>query len=182
MKIKILSIIIITTIISSCGFNNKSKTKLDFFNQLSHYCGKTYEGKTVFPDDPSDDFAGKKLVMHLKECSDNEIRVPFAVGENTSRTWIISKTNKGLLLKHDHRHADGTPDELTMYGGFEEKNLSTTNMKASFAADGETAEMLPEAKTNVWTLIIDKQNKQFIYSLTRHGKPRYKAVFSMNSN
>ncbi len=179
MKIKILSIILITTIICSCGFNNKSKTKLDFFNQLSQYCGKTFEGETVFPDDPSDDFAGKKLVMHIKECSDNEIRVPFAVGKNTSRTWIIRKTNKGLLLKHDHRHADGTPDELTMYGGYED-DLCSYN-QVNFAADEETATMLPEAKTNVWTLTIDEDNKQFIYSLKRHDKPRYKAVFYINN-
>ncbi|MFK8011697.1 MAG: hypothetical protein AB8B80_06625 [Marinicellaceae bacterium] len=182
MKIKILSIILITTIVYSCGLKKKFKSKLDFLNNLGQYCGQTFEGQTVFPDDPSDDFAGKKLVMHIKECSENEIRVPFAVGENTSRTWIISRTNKGLLLKHDHRHADGTPDELTMYGGFEDKNLTTTNMKASFAADEETAEMLPEAKTNVWTLTIDKENNQFIYSLKRHDKPRYEAVFSMKSN
>jgi hypothetical protein len=24
---------------------------------------------------------------------------------------------EGLQLKHDHRHEDGTPDEVTMYGG-----------------------------------------------------------------
>ncbi len=181
MKIKIFSIVIIATLLASCGFKNKFKTNLDFLNNFGQYCGQSFEGKTVFPDDPGHDFAGKKLIMNVAECSENEIRVPFQVGENTSRTWIISRTDKGLLLKHDHRHADGTPDELTMYGGFEDKNLSTTNMKASFAADDETAEMLPEAKTNVWTLTFDKANSQFIYSLTRHGKLRYKAIFDLSN-
>ena len=177
MKINLFSVFIIFTFLTSC--EHKSKTKLDFLYNFGQYCGQTFEGKTIFPDDPGDDFAGKKLIMKVEKCTKNEIRVPFQVGENTSRTWIISRTNNGLLLKHDHRHADGTPDELTMYGGYENKNLSNTNMTASFAADDATAKMLPEAKTNVWTMSFDEQNKQFIYSLTRHDKPRYKAIFDM---
>ena len=157
----------------SCGH----KTSHGFLNHFSQYCGQSFEGKTVFPDDPGHDFAGKKLIMNIADCSDTEIRVPFQVGENTSRTWVISQTNKGLLLKHDHRHADGTPDELTMYGGYEDE--SSTALKVSFAADEDTAIMLPEAKTNVWTLSFDEDNKQFTYSLTRHSKPRYEAVFDL---
>ena len=175
MKIQNLTLIILITLLISC--DNK-RTNLDFFNYFGQYCGKTFEGKTVFPDDPGHDFAGKKLIMNVAECSENEIRVPFQVGENTSRTWIISRTSKGLLLKHDHRHADGTPDELTMYGGYEDDY--STSFKVNFVADEDTAIMLPEAKTNVWTLSFDEQNKQFIYSLTRHNKPRYKAIFDLS--
>lgn len=174
MKTNTFTVLILATLLASCVH----KTTPDFFNHFSQYCGQSFEGRTVFPDDPGDDFAGKKLVMNVAECSDTEIRVPFQVGENTSRTWIISRTNKGLLLKHDHRHADGTPDEITMYGGYEDE--LSTNFKVNFVADKATATMLPEAKTNVWTLSFDEQNKQFIYSLTRHDKPRYKAIFDIS--
>ena len=175
MKIKLLNIFLISTLVASCGH----KTTPDFFNTFSQYCGQNFEGKTVFPDDPGHDFAGKKLIMNVAECTDKEIRVPFQVGKNTSRTWVITRTNKGLLLKHDHRHDDGTPDELTMYGGYEDK-LSTV-LKVNFAADEATAIMLPEAKTNVWTLSFDEQKNQFIYSLSRHNKPRYEAIFDMSN-
>lgn len=171
---KLLTTLIFTALLASCSH----KTSHGFFNQFSQYCGQSFEGKSVFPDDPGVDFAGKKLIMHVAECSDSEIRVPFKVGENTSRTWVISQTNKGLLLKHDHRHADGTPDKITMYGGY--ANAQSTALVANFEADKDTASMLPEAKTNVWTLSFDNQNKQFIYSLQRHNKPRYKAVFDIS--
>ena len=67
------------------------------------------------------DFAGIAMVMHVRECSRDRIAVPFHVeagGEwDRSRTWLISRTETGLRLKHDHRHEDGTSDAVTMYGG-----------------------------------------------------------------
>lgn len=153
------------------------KTESSFFKNLSQHCGKIYYGKTVYPDDPGHDFAGKVLVMHVKECSDTEIRVPFKVGEDTSRTWIFTKTDKGLLLKHDHRHADGTPDEVTMYGGY--ANALSTATQNNFAADAHTEQLLPKAATNVWSLSFDDDKKLFTYYLERHNEPRYKAVFDL---
>lgn len=149
----------------------------DFFNLMSKHCGKTYIGKTVFPDDPNHDFAGKRLEMHVRDCTANEIRIPFKVGQDTSRTWIISKTDKGLLFKHDHRHKDGTPDEITMYGGY--ANAEGQKHTQSFPADEYTAKLIPAAKTNVWHLTFDRENKKFIYYLERHQKSRYKAEFEL---
>lgn len=171
--LKFLTVLIFATLLVSC----KHKPVNYFFNEFSQYCGQSFEGKTVFPDNPGKEFVDKKLIMYVEECTDKEIRVPFKVGENTSRTWIISRTNYGLLLKHDHRHTDGTPDKITMYGGY--ANAQNTTLKVSFEADSATVKMLPEAQTNVWTLSFNKKQKQFIYSLKRHDKPRYKAVFDI---
>ena len=55
--------------------------------------------------------------MHVRKCSDSSLEVPFHVGKDASRTWIITKTGSGLSLKHDHRHKDGSHDVSTMYGG-----------------------------------------------------------------
>lgn len=49
----------------------------------------------------------------------------------------------------------------------------------SFPADAETTELIPEAATNVWTLQIDPEKKQFVYYLERQKKPRYKAWFNL---
>ena len=164
-------------ILIACDFAFAENSQVTFFNQISTFCGKTFLGETVFPDDPKHSFAGKKLVMHVKTCSENEIRIPFKVGEDTSRTWILSKTPQGLLFKHDHRHADGTPHKLTMYGGYA-NDLGNHNQQF-FPADKQTHQLVPEGKTNVWSLIIDPINKRFIYDLKRHNKPRYQAHFSI---
>ncbi len=169
-----ITIIVLSLTLISC----KHKINNGFFDNLAKHCGQTYTGQSVFPADPNDSFAGKKLIMEITECSDIEIRVPFKVGEDASRTWIITKTNKGLLLKHDHRHEDGTPDKINMYGGYADDK--STSISHSFIADSHTITILPEAKTNVWTLNFDNEKNQFIYYLERHDEPRFKAVFDMN--
>ncbi|MCW8877330.1 MAG: hypothetical protein OQK04_12720 [Kangiellaceae bacterium] len=163
----------------SLSLNAKgSEPKLGLYDSLKQLCGKSYTGKTVFPEDPNHSFAGKLLTMTISSCTDSEIRIPFQVGEDKSRTWIISKTPKGLLFKHDHRHKDGTPDEITMYGGYASSNGNRAQI--SFPADEYTAHLIPAAKTNVWTLSLDKDNKTFTYYLERNEKPRYKAIFNLN--
>src|SRR5690606_8375018 len=91
-----------------------------FMASLAPLCGKAFAGKVV-ADTPAptgpDAFAGKPLVMHVRECSADEIRIPFHVGDDRSRTWVLTPTDIGLRLKHDHRHEDGSDDAITMYGG-----------------------------------------------------------------
>ena len=85
-----------------------------FFDRVKSMCGARFEGDSVFPEDPGDAFRGQLLVALIETCGDDEIRIPFLVGPDTSRTWVLKRTAKGLQLKHDHRHADGTPDEVTL--------------------------------------------------------------------
>lgn len=148
-----------------------------FFNNLKIVCGKSFTGKTIFPDDPNHVFAGKHLIIQVASCTDAEIRIPFKVGEDTSRTWILTKLDNRLLLKHDHRHEDGTPDEITMYGGY--ANEKGTDLSQSFMADEETKRLVPAGKTNVWTISFDKTQNHLFYYLERNDKPRYKAVFDL---
>jgi hypothetical protein len=148
-----------------------------FFANLKKLCGQQFEGETKFPQDPQHPLVGKKLIMKVASCTGNELRIPFQVGEDKSRTWILTLTKKGLLFKHDHRHEDGTPDEITMYGGWAAGGGTAHSQK--FPADADTAKLIPEAVTNVWKLEINPETRQFTYSLERHGKPRYEAVFSL---
>ena len=154
---------------------NARKTQKLFFENVKKLCGERFEGVTEFPQDPKHDFAGKKLVIHVETCTEGEIRIPFRVGEDRSRTWILRLSDEGLLLKHDHRHADGTPDEVTMYGGWATEG---DDLRQRFAADAETAKLIPEAATNVWTIELDPESGSLTYALERHGQPRYKAVFN----
>lgn len=158
----------------SNGPNGGSSSQDAFFQTLSQLCGARFEGQATFPGDPNDPFAGKLLVAEVSMCQPDEIRIPFAVGEDRSRTWILKRGTEGLSLKHDHRHADGTPDTITMYGGWAIEGGSAHSQ--SFAADEHTAELIPEAVTNVWTLSFDPDKNTLTYDLKRHGKPRFKAV------
>jgi len=169
---------LMTMILMIAGNAYANQSSQQFFDNMKQLCGQTKVGKSVFPANKDDSFYGKKLVMKVKSCSDNEIRIPFSVGEDHSRTWILTLTDKGLLFKHDHRHEDGTPDDLTMYGGYSDNN--GTDFSQYFPADEATKVLVPKGKSNVWYLTIDQEKQQFIYYLERHSKPRFKAVFDLN--
>lgn len=186
MKIfkSILFVVIITAMLMACAPEQTAETpepiraEVAFFNEMAERCGSVYYGESVYPDDPEHVLYGAALKMTIASCTETEIRIPFQADENTSRTWVLTLSDEGLLFKHDHRHEDGTPEDLTNYGGWAREGGSATKME--FPADDETAEMLPEAVTNVWSFEIDEVNGQFIYYLERHDLPRYKAVFSLN--
>ena len=146
-----------------------------FFGKVRELCGQRFEGETEFPPDETHPLAGKKLVITFEQCGENEIRIPLHAGEDKSRTWILTLRGDRLLLKHDHRHPDGTPDKVTMYGGWAREGDAR---RQRFAADEETAKLIPEAATNVWTIELDAASGRLTYALERHDQPRYKAVFS----
>ena len=148
-----------------------------FFENLAKLCGEKFGGATEFPREADHPLVGKKLTINPGPCSATEIRIPLRAGDDTSRTWIITLGAEGLLLKHDHRHPDGSPDKVTMYGG--PAVAAGTPYRQRFAADAATAQMLPEAATNVWTLEIGPAKQQLVYALERHNQPRYRAVFSL---
>jgi len=156
---------------------NKFNEQTMFFKRLTQLCGNSYIGETIYPNVPTDPFVGVKLAIDFKQCNDTEIRVPFQVGDDTSRTWIITQTEKGLLLKHDHRHKDGTPDKVTMYGGYADSQGSLNEQ--SFRADEQTVSLIPAAKTNVWKLSLNKDTNTLTYYLERNSSKRYKAVFDL---
>ena len=143
-----------------------------FFNSIAAHCGKAFEGKvTVDNATGPSSFADKKLVMHVRKCNDRELQVPFHVGDDASRTWIITKTGSGLSLKHDHRHKDGSDDVSTMYGGHT-LDAGFANMQ-SFPADQYSKELfvsqgIPQSVGNTWQMYIYPE--QFTYRLIRQGR------------
>ena len=173
----IVCLLLIVSVTSALFAHSEADSQKVFFANLKKLCGQQFEGETRFPQDPQHPLVGKKLLMSVASCTESELRIPFQVGEDKSRTWILTLTDKGLLFKHDHRHEDGTPDKITMYGGW--AAVDGTAHAQRFPADAETAKLIPEAVTNVWKLEINPETRQFTYSLERHGKPRYEAVFSL---
>ena len=146
-------VFLISSIISQVFAQEKTLSR-QFWETLSSHCGKAYEGKLVSPDsDPR--FAGK-LVMHVRSCEDGRLRIPFFVGDDLSRTWVLTMDEQQLIqLKHDHRHADGSENAVTQYGG---KATNTgSDSTQFFPADSFTAGMLPAAVGNVCGLRLTKR-------------------------
>ncbi len=141
-----------------------------FFTAIKQYCGKAFEGKVTVDNQPSAAFDAK-LVMFVRNCDQIELQIPFYVGDNASRTWIIKKTGSGLSLKHDHRHKDGTDDAVTMYGGHTQG--AGYNQIQSFPVDQYSKELfaqqgLPQSITNTWQIYIYPD--MFSYRLVREGR------------
>ncbi|TNF40124.1 MAG: hypothetical protein EP311_09510 [Cytophagales bacterium] len=135
-----------------------------FWKNLSAHCGKAYEGKLISPE--SDSRFNGRLIMHVRSCEEGKIRIPFFVGEDRSRTWVLTQEDNGLIqLKHDHRHEDGKEDRVTQYGGKASNTGSATTQ--FFPADQFTANLLPAAVGNVWWITLD--DTSFTYNLRRLG-------------
>ena len=141
-----------------------------FFNQLKALCGKAFAGNIAVDNPPAPGFEGA-LIMHVRKCTDQQLHIPFHVADDHSRTWIISKTGSGLTLKHDHRNADGSHDEQTMYGG-QTLDAGWANVQ-SFPANQYSKELfsargIPQSNTNIWQMFIYPE--KFSYRLIREGR------------
>jgi hypothetical protein len=141
-----------------------------FFSSIAKHCGKAFEGKVSVDNQPSPAFDAK-LVMFVRYCDQVELQIPFYVGDNASRTWIIKKTGSGLSLKHDHRHKDGSDDPVTMYGGHTQD--AGYNQIQSFPVDQYSKELfaeqgLPQSITNTWQIYVYPDT--FSYRLVREGR------------
>lgn len=139
---------------------------------LRAYCGQAFEGRVVTTDAADADMRGQRLVMHVRDCSDDVIRIPFHVGADRSRTWVISRTAEGVRLKHDHRHEDGSEDVRTQYGG--DSAAPGTATRQDFPADQYSKDLfrrenIPVSIDNVWTVEI-LPGRTYAYQLQRPNR------------
>ncbi len=151
-----------------------------FWNNLQKLCGQAFSGAIVADTSPSPDFTGKSMVMHVRSCAKDRIRIPFFVGEDKSRTWVLTRKGNRIELKHDHRHKDGEPDSVTMYGGTSTNTGMAT--RQFFPADDETVRVVappagnaPSAAANVWWIDL-VPGEYFVYNLRRLGSDRLFSV------
>ncbi|HEX6309985.1 MAG TPA: hypothetical protein VFZ69_17565 [Longimicrobiales bacterium] len=178
------AVVLSAGILASCvgdtpGARTAAMAQDTFWSALQDLCGSAHEG-TVIEAPPGDTtFAGKQLVMHVRSCTDDTVRIPFHVGADRSRTWVVSRSGGALVLKHDHRHEDGAEDEITQYGGTAREG--GTGSAQEFPADSFTATLIPAAARNVWTLEVDPGSR-FAYALRREGTDRrFRLEFDLSS-
>lgn len=202
---RLLTVLAVSTLLAACGDNDpvasgdngaptgvaeeQSPQEL-FMARLREHCGRAYEGRIVANEPPMDDdpFEDARLVMHVRECSDGELKIPFHVGDDHSRTWVITRVAQGvegmegLRLKHDHRHEDGTDDDITMYGG--DTANAGTPMRQEFPVDQESRDMFEAADmqvsmSNTWAMEIEA-NERFLYELSRPEGRLFQVEFDLS--
>src|SRR5688500_8737103 len=151
MMPRTIAVFLLLFLLSAC----RTSTPADsLWSALQPLCGKAFEGRVVEGTEPSDAaFREQRLVMHVRECSANEIRIPLHAGENRSRSWVLTRTAGGVRLKHDQRHEDGSEDRITQYGG--DTRTITNPLARDFSADDCTAKRSPTAATNIWTVAVE---------------------------
>lgn len=135
-----------------------------FFDGLRTLCGRAHEGTAIHVPATDEAFTGHRLVMHVSECSDTVIRIPFHVGDDRSRTWVLRPVAAGLELKHIHRHEDGTESSNTNYGGT--TSARGTPHRQEFPADGVSVAAVP-ARATQWWYLEHYPGQRFTYGLFR---------------
>lgn len=143
-----------------------------FFTQMSTLCGKSFNGKLAGGDDSDASFATAKMQAVVRTCTDREIQISFDVDEDRSRTWIITRTDSGLRLKHRHMLKDGTEDPVSQYGG--DTAQQGTALRQEFPVDAYSKTMFTKeghtvSNTNVWALEIDP-GQTLTYELARPNR------------
>lgn len=142
-----------------------------FMARLNELCGQRFEGRIVSTDAADADMASQRLIMYVRDCSPAEVRIPFQVGEDSSRTWIVTSIEQGLRLKHDHRHEDGAEDVLSRYGGDTVSPGVATRQE--FPADDFSRNLFlskgnPASVDNVWAM--EATETLFAYELSRPAR------------
>ena len=143
-----------------------------FFANLQTLCGQSFAGRLEVGDPALDkDFAENPLRIGPVSCAQDRIAIPFAVGEDHSRTWVITRTAAGLTLKHRHAHGEAE-DALSQYGG--DTVSPGSAIRQDFPADAFSIALFqrenrPASVANVWSVEIEP-GVRFAYALRRPGR------------
>jgi hypothetical protein len=131
----ILTVLISAILLISCGqqetesqqasTENETESFGQFFDALARQCGNAYPGGLTLEPPGDEMLTGTELlIVHFRECEEDQLKLPFHIeleeeeGWDRSRTWIFTKHDDELEIRHDHRKPDGSEDDFTMYGGF----------------------------------------------------------------
>ncbi len=165
--------IILALCLTGCASMPEPVSPADaFFQRLATLCGKSFSGRLIAGNDSDAGFAKADLQAHARECSTREIRIAFDVGKDRSRTWIITRTDSGMGLKHRHMLKDGSEDPVSQYGG--DTASAGTASRQEFPVDAFSKAMFTKdgrevSNTNVWAFEVEP-GQSLVYELARPGR------------
>lgn len=175
-RLALLSLLLLISSLVSA--QSPSDNQSAFLANLKTLCGNTYSGVVVHPETPPRGFTDP-LLAHFTVCDDHVVHIPFHVGENTSRTWMLTISEDGLLFKHDHRHPDGTPENMTEYGGW--ANDEGTPLMQRFPADEYTISLRESLKSHIWVIELSDDLSTYSYSLYLYENLYFRADFDLTN-
>ena len=174
MTLRTLAAATLGLLATACASGAPAPPAAQFLSAIAAMCGNAYGGRIVANDpvQPNDAFEGQTLVMHVRTCEPGRVLVPFHVGEDRSRTWVLTLQGDRIRLKHDHRHQDGTEDELTQYGG--DSTAAGTATRQEFPVDQFSIDLFTRtnrtvSNTNTWAMEVHP-GRTFAYELSRPGR------------
>jgi len=182
MKALLLAAVAAAMSLSAPAFAQEAADPQDaFLARLNALCGQRFEGRVVSTDAADADFRGKRLVMHVRDCALNEVGIPFAVGEDRSRRWIVTRTDEGLWLRHDHRDPEGVIHGYHMYGG--DTVEAGTSSRQEFPVNQASIDQFVAggaqvSTTNVWAVEVHP-GQTFAYELSRPGGRFFRVEFDL---
>ena len=143
-----------------------------FWQRLQALCGRAFPGRVVTTEAGDRQLAAARLVLHVAQCTPEEVRVAFHAGRDASRVWLVARTASGLSLTHIEREENGREQVRSHYGG--ETLSSGTALRQEFPADARTRalfqrEDIAEAATNIWSVTI-LPGRMFGYAIDRPGR------------
>lgn len=153
-----------------------------WWSRMMEHCGNTYEGGLVVAPEGDEMLRGDELLLvHFRECSEEELRLPFHIEEgpgewNRSRTWIFTRTGEGLHLDHDHRQPDGSPDEVTHYGGHSMGEGTPTQQVFLFT---DYDEYDPDGPHRGWRVEVEPHSR-YTYGTFRGEGWRFRVDFDLS--
>jgi hypothetical protein len=132
-----------------------------FWTALAEHCGNAYRGRVSdVTEYYREGVEGREAVIHFFDCAEDRLHIPFHLDHNRSRNWILTRAEGTLRLKHDHRHEDGTEEEISQYGG--DAPVPGLPTRQIFWADAHTARILPQRWDNFWFLdLVDEETLHY---------------------
>jgi hypothetical protein len=148
-----------------------------FMDNLRTLCGKSFLGEETYMAEGRESWAHKKFVMHVTICEDNRIHIPFHLDDDHSRTWMFLVEDGRLRFRHDHRHPDGSPEDLTLYGGYADG--AGTAFIQHFPADAYTVKILQDTLGRQWDIAMADNLSIMTYQLRYDKKLVFEASFDL---
>lgn len=159
------------SVLSACQPTETLNPQHVFFDRFLGYCGQSFAAHIVEDDQPSEAW-NQPLVLHIRDCEADTLRMPLHVGEDRSRTWVLQRTAEGLNFQHIHLHQDGSADAVSPYGGHTAED--GTEGLQSFPADAASKALfertgLAVSTQNTWRLGFPSADI-LSYQLTRPNR------------
>jgi hypothetical protein len=181
-----ISILLASVFLFSCSGSSNSNDSLfelkdanqrAFVDNLAKFCGQRFSGQETYIAEGRESWADKKMTIHFVQCTKDLVAIAFSLGGDESRTWLLMEEEGRFRFRHDHRNVDGTPEEITLYGGYATE-AGTSNQQV-FPADDYTCQLLPNACQASWKMDLAQDLSSFSYSLINVKELLFKAEFDL---